>query len=367
LSARLSRLGEISTMSISRKFRTGLAVSAVLASCQLVGCGSDIVDPGAASDSGGSNAAGNAGSAQAGKAGANGRAGSGHAGDDAEGGMAGEAELGGGSQAGGNSGGSAGTVGGAAGLGNAGKGGASGASGASAGGTSGGGVGGLASGGKGGAGGAVIGTGGSSAGAGAGGASAGTGGASAGSGGASGAPTCGNNVLDSGEVCDPKLSANNCGRDCKAITTATCLACENSASYVCSPSILTCDTATGGTTTATVTGSSGGAKATDPGAVTTPVGSPKAPLCNEVLDCVRDSGCAADGQPALRSCYCGSATGPNCNAGLGNGPCKAELERALEATDFATISQNVGKLLYGGGVAMKRIDCDNSFCPDTCF
>jgi len=181
--------------------------------------------------------------------------------------------------------------------------------------------------------------------------------------------SCGDGVTSPsiGEVCDPKLTVNNCGRDCKSITTAACLTCEQSADYACSPSVLTCDTATGGTTTATVTGSSGAAKPTDPGAITTPVGAAKAPLCNEVLDCVRDSGCAANGQPALKTCYCGTATVPQCNAGQGNGACKAELERALEATDFATVSQNVGKLLYGGGVAMKRIDCDNSFCPSTCF
>ena len=179
---------------------------------------------------------------------------------------------------------------------------------------------------------------------------------------------CGDGIVLSslGEVCDPALSVDNCGRNCQAITSAACLACE-SAPGTCAPSILTCDTASGGTTTATVTGSSGAAKATDPGAVTTPVGARKVPLCNEVLDCVRDSGCAANGNPALKSCYCGTATISQCTSGLGNGPCKAELERALETTDFATVSQRVGNSLYGGGVAMRRIDCDQSFCDPVCF
>ena len=177
---------------------------------------------------------------------------------------------------------------------------------------------------------------------------------------------CGDGVVQTGEVCDPGLTKNDCGRDCKTITSAACFACE-SAPDTCAASVLTCDTAAGGTTTATVTGKSGADKATDPGAVTTAVGAPKAPLCNEVLDCVRDSGCAANGNPALKSCYCGTASVSQCNSGLGNGPCKAELERALEATDFATVSQRVGNSLYGGGVAMKRIDCDQSFCDPVCF
>ncbi len=123
----------------------------------------------------------------------------------------------------------------------------------------------------------------------------------------------------------------------------------------------------GGTTTATVTGSTGAAKPTDPNPVSTPVGAPRAPLCNEVLDCVRDSGCAAGGRPALTSCYCGTASVSQCNAGLGNGLCKAEIERALEATDFSTVASRAGLTQYGGGVAMSRVDCDQGFCDPVCF
>ena len=325
-------------MGVSKKLRAGLAVSAVLASCQLVGCGSDTVDGSYYAGQGGEeNNAGKAGSSQAGKAGSTGHAGSGHAGE-AEAGMAGETEMGG-NDAGGSSG-------------NAGKGGAGGSSSGAGGGV------------NAGNGGVNAGSGGIIVSAGSGGASAGNGGASAGSGGATGGsaggPTCGNGVLDAGEICDPKFTKNDCGSDCKSITNAVCLACESA----CTPSLLTCDTAIGGTTTATVTGSSGAAKPTDPNPVTTAVGSSRSVLCNEVLDCVRDSGCAANGNPALKNCYCGAATVQQCNAGQGIGACKAQLERALEATDFATVSQRVGNTLYGGGVAMKRIDCDQSFCAE---
>jgi len=361
-------------MGVSKKLRAGLAVSAVLASCQLVGCGSDTVDGSYYAGQGGEeNNAGKAGSSQAGKAGSTGHAGSGHAGE-AEAGMAGETEMGG-NDAGGSSGnaGKGGSSGGGAGglAGSGGKGGTGGAL-AGAGGSTGnagkGGAGGSSSGAGGGVnagnGGVNAGSGGIIVSAGSGGASAGNGGASAGSGGATGGsaggPTCGNGVLDAGEICDPKFTKNDCGSDCKSITNAVCLACESA----CTPSLLTCDTAIGGTTTATVTGSSGAAKPTDPNPVTTAVGSSRSVLCNEVLDCVRDSGCAANGNPALKNCYCGAATVQQCNAGQGIGACKAQLERALEATDFATVSQRVGNTLYGGGVAMKRIDCDQSFCAE---
>ncbi|MEI9941178.1 MAG: hypothetical protein WDO69_28505 [Pseudomonadota bacterium] len=407
-------------MSFSRKLRAGLALGAVLASCQLAGC-SDSNDGGGGDsdgggDSGANNAAGRAGSAQAGRAGMTGRAGSGHAGEDDMNGMAGEPEVGGGNEAGGMSGtagsgvggmSGGGTGGASAGTGGAHAGGAGGAGGAGAGaggasagaggahagtggtggasagtGGAGAGSGGVSAGTGGvsaGSGGVSAGTGGSSAGtggahAGTGGASAGTGGASAGTGGASGGSggaataVCGNNIVEAGEVCDPKLTANNCGRDCKAITSPDCLACEvANAQYGFDQTFITCNTAIGNTTTATVTGSTGAAKPTDPNPVTTPVGTSKAMLCNEVLDCVRDTHCAAGGVPTLSACYCGTVSQADCSNGLGNGLCKAEIDRSLEAQNFSTVVQHAGQTFYGGGVAMSRVDSDQSYCDSTCL
>ena len=317
-------------MGVSKKLRAGLAVSVVLASCQLAGCGSDTVDQ---ASGGASNSAGKAGSGQAGKAGGANHAGAG----DAEAGMAGES--GGDDTAGNSSGGNGG---------NGGSGGLAGSSGA--------GAGGLASAGKGGGGaaGASAGSGGSgipTAGASGGGAGGQSGGGAGGaSGGAAGATTCGNGTLDTGEVCDTKFTVNNCGSDCKAITASTCLACE-SAAGACDPAVLTCDNATGNASAGPASGVA------------------KSALCNETLDCVRDSGCAADGQVLLKSCYCGTASVSNCTAGQGNGPCKAVLDRSLETTSFTEISNRIGNAAYGGGLAMKRVDCDQGFCSDDygCF
>jgi hypothetical protein len=167
-------------------------------------------------------------------------------------------------------------------------------------------------------------------------------------GGTAGAPTvgCGNGTVEAGELCDPKFSANDCGADCKAITSVACAACDT-ADATCKE-FSNCDA---------VAGSS-------------PAGTPAAgvarkQLCNEVLDCVRDSGCAKDKTPI--QCYCGTASSSDCQAGLGNGACKAAIERGLESTVFATIAQRIGQVIYGGGMAMSRIDCDQTFCNDVCF
>ena len=128
---------------------------------------------------------------------------------------------------------------------------------------------------------------------------------------------CGNNIVEIGEICDPKYTVNNCGKDCKSITSATCLACDNGSECV---DFVDCMQLT--------TNAAAGSPA---------AGTPKAQLCNEVLDCVRDSGCAAHGDGIIK-CYCGTANVADCQSGLANGACKAELERGLETTLFSQIS-----------------------------
>lgn len=158
---------------------------------------------------------------------------------------------------------------------------------------------------------------------------------------------CGDGAVGAGEICDPALTVNNCGRDCKAITSAACLACEDTPASCAD--FVSCEAV------------AGNAAAGTPAA-----GTPKKVLCNETLDCVRDTKCAADGAAPIK-CYCGTANPTDCQAGLGNGLCKAEIERSLETTSFNTIAQRIGNTVYGGGQAMARIDCDQAFCPTQCF
>ncbi|MET0791003.1 MAG: hypothetical protein ABW061_05735, partial [Polyangiaceae bacterium] len=94
---------------------------------------------------------------------------------------------------------------------------------------------------------------------------------------------CGNNIKQAGELCDPVFTVNNCGSDCKEITSAACFACEN-----------TPDTCIDFVDCSQI---SGNAAVGTPGA-----GIPKANLCNETLDCIRDSKCAAGGNGLIK-CY----------------------------------------------------------------
>jgi hypothetical protein len=126
-------------------------------------------------------------------------------------------------------------------------------------------------------------------------------------------------------------------------TSAACLGCENTPATCAAYS--SCDAATGNTAD----------------------GTPKSQLCKETLDCVRDSGCAADGRPPLKFCYCGTANVADCTAGRADGPCKAVLERSLEGNAFAQVAQRIGNQTFAGGLAMKRIDCDQVFCRKQCF
>jgi hypothetical protein len=165
----------------------------------------------------------------------------------------------------------------------------------------------------------------------------------AGSGG--GTTVCGNNIKEAGEVCDPIYTANNCGKDCKSITSAACLTCDNATECI---DFVDCSIAIG-----------------NAAAGTPAAGTPKANLCNEVLDCVRDSGCAAGGNSIL-NCYCGTATAAECQTGQPKGVCKAELERGLETTVFNDILGHMKNTIYGGGVAMARIDCEQQVCKAEC-
>jgi hypothetical protein len=126
-------------------------------------------------------------------------------------------------------------------------------------------------------------------------------------------------------------------------TSAACISCENTPTTCAAYS--SCDSVTG--------------NASD--------GTSKSQLCKETLDCVRDSGCATDGKPPLQFCYCGTANVADCTAGRANGPCKAALEHGLESKTLAQIAQRLGDPTFGGGLAMKRIDCDQVFCRKQCF
>jgi hypothetical protein len=159
---------------------------------------------------------------------------------------------------------------------------------------------------------------------------------------------CGDGIVEAGEVCDPVFTKNDCGSDCKSITSATCAACENTTppgAHAPNCPATSCDNVTG-------------VAAAGPSA-----GVAKSNLCNEVLDCVRKSNCAQGGV-SLFNCYCGAADPTTCLTAP-KGACVTQLQAGLETTDFNTIQQRIGDVTFGGGKAMDRVNCDQQVCDNT--
>jgi hypothetical protein len=48
------------------------------------------------------------------------------------------------------------------------------------------------------------------------------------------------------------------------------------------------------------------------------------------------------------------------------GKCRAQLERGMETAKPATLMQRFKNPTFGGGLAMARIDCDQTFCVSPC-
>ncbi len=167
---------------------------------------------------------------------------------------------------------------------------------------------------------------------------------------------CGNGIVQTGETCDaaagpytiadcggvwgPATAVAQGGRlnDCNPITDAACLACENASE--CAELV--------GTSLLNGNASEGPA-----------LGTSRAALYNEVLDCVRDTHCATG---LVVDCYCGTASGAQCDAGNGNGACRAVIERGVETTNPADVQARLTNVTLGGGLALARVQCDQNNC-----
>jgi hypothetical protein len=283
--------------------------------------------------------AGTAGKSSGGSAGKGGKSSGGskpsEGGEDGEGGEGGAEPIAG--TGGGGKGGAGGTSGaGGTGGGGAGGGGTAGTSGG--GGTGGGGAGGMSGGGTGGG---------------------GTGGI-AGNGGSSGSGQgCGNGHVEGDEVCD-HASGNNyleddCGdiwgtgngitgaeSDCLEITPEACAMCETNSecAELMNPGILSGNAVEGPAT-----------------------GTSRRALYFKTLDCVRDTACAVVN---VLDCYCGTVSAAQCDAGSGNGLCKAVIEQGVETTNPTEISNRLSNVTLGGGLALARVACDKNNCVAQC-
>lgn len=96
-------------------------------------------------------------------------------------------------------------------------------------------------------------------------------------------------------------------------------------------------------------------------------GESKAELCQDVLDCVRQTGCG-DNEVDVYQCYCApDSSVDECTAGAVGGPCQEIVEAAAESTDPVLVSQRWLDPAYASGRAFRLIRCDRRYCVDVCF
>lgn len=168
---------------------------------------------------------------------------------------------------------------------------------------------------------------------------------------------CGDGVVSSPETCDNLAGAAhnnyaiaNCGdkwgagskNDCQVITSAACATCEagSECAELTDPSILSGNAVEGPA-----------------------VGTPRTQLYYKTLDCVRDTACAVGN---VLDCYCGTVSSAQCDAGNGNGVCKAIIEAGLETTNPTEVSNRLSNVTVGGGLALARVACDKNNCVAAC-
>lgn len=102
-------------------------------------------------------------------------------------------------------------------------------------------------------------------------------------------------------------------------------------------------------------------------------GTSKKDLCLAVLACVRKNGCASPMGGNIQPCYCGAGVSDNmCITGMGDGPCKPEIEAAAEISSPANAASDVANNLvdptYALGAANNLVqECDFVSCRSSCL
>jgi hypothetical protein len=152
-------------------------------------------------------------------------------------------------------------------------------------------------------------------------------------------------AINAAAAATPARPAPSASLPAHGTTSGACFACENDPAKC--QDFVDCNSL------------AGNAAAESPAA-----GSAKSALCNEVLDCVRTTGCAVGN--GIIKCYCGTANAQDCQSGHANGACKKQLERGLEGTTFLHLARHLKDPKLGGGMAMARVDCEQQVCRAQC-
>lgn len=148
---------------------------------------------------------------------------------------------------------------------------------------------------------------------------------------------CGNGVIDPGEDCEPP-GEGDCSAEC---TLDQCLACEKDA---CPDRVAECYDQEGTATS----------------------GRAKAEVCADILQCVRDSGCAAN---AAEDCYCGGLDVGTCAAtplASVTGACKDLIAEGADSDVSLTIASRFVNPAYATGTAFRLLRCDDQSCSGVC-
>ncbi len=97
-------------------------------------------------------------------------------------------------------------------------------------------------------------------------------------------------------------------------------------------------------------------------------GTARSALCEEVLACVRKTGCAPGARGVGNECYCGKDDVQKCiTEATADGPCKEVIEAAAESTSPMTVGQRWGKAEFALGAAFRRVRCAGDRCRAECF
>jgi cysteine-rich repeat protein len=165
---------------------------------------------------------------------------------------------------------------------------------------------------------------------------------------------CGNMEVETGEQCDPP-NGTTCDADCQTITV--CNQCEASQFPLvpdCANAVSACEDATGVTAV---------------GVPGFPAGTPKADLCEGVLECIRDADSMNCGAEGAEACFCGiGADLTNCiSMNNPTGPCRDIMQAAGESTSAQTVSERFVDPGFALGLAISVFRCDQELCSTECF
>lgn len=180
------------------------------------------------------------------------------------------------------------------------------------------------------------------------------------------APVCGDGFVQpaAGETCDPP-AAGTCSAECKSIEPPRCGdGMVNQPTEECDTmgASATCTADCKRIKTACETCSEENCPATEAGC-TALEGQDKAD-CEALVACMETAKCVVngDGQP----CYCGTASDANCLGGMGNGACKAQIEKAGKTTSPEEIGNRFVDPAYPLGRAANLFGCRVALCGNVC-